>query len=366
MRGSFTPRRAALILCAAAAAGCAGMPPGSKIALTRFPIGIYNADDPQYLARLKDDGFDSILPYTDDPARLASLAREAKRLGMRMVVSPDRLRDAPSSLTRDWPVDAWYLLDEPELKISSSALQELADKAHAWDPERLQAFVIGEGSPAKVYGGIGDIMMLDWYPVPHKPTDSVADQIDLVMRAIPAGKPFWMVIQAYDWTDGGINPAKPKRDYRFPTRAEIRFMSYLSVLHGARGLYYFRLKKKDKTLFDYPELWAAVSGVAREIREIRPIFERGERVPLPFAVPGGGLEAGAWRYRYREYAVLVNRRAAADQSVPAEFLDGSWRALFSAERDPKAALRSVGGGYSLPAQGVLVLESARQRGMPRI
>lgn len=349
-----------LVLALALFAGCASPPKGPRAALSRFPIGIYGVNDPEHLGRLKKDGFDSFHTYSSDPVLLAALAKEATRHGMHMVIYPDRLREGSLSATNGWPVDAWYLLDEPDVvKMSSAALRAISEKTRAWDPQRPQAFVIGQGSPAKIFGGIGDIMMMDWYPVPHMPAESVADQVDLVMAALPKEKPFWMVVQAYDWADETTDPEKLKKGggLRFPSHSEIRFMSYLAVLHGARGLFYFTLGKKGKTLFDYPDLWQAVASVAREIREMQPIFERGERVQLPFPIPIGGLEAGAWRYRGRRYVVVVNRLAHADRLLTPHLLDGTWRTPFAPRRDPRELLLPVDGAYHLPAQSVLVLES---------
>lgn len=330
--------------------------PGPTAALTRFPIGIYGVDEPKYLERLKEDGFDSFHTYVKDPALFASLAKEANRQGMRMVVYPDKMQLSDLSATRDWPIDAWYLLDEPDVvKLSSSALKAMSDKTRAWDPVRPQTFVIGQGAAAKVYGGIGDILMMDWYPVPHKPTDSVADQIDLVMPSIPKGKPFWMVVQAYDWADETKDPAK-RNGLRFPDHYEIRFMSYVSVLHGARGLFYFTLGKQGKTLFDYPELWQAVARGAREMKSMQPIFERGAPIPLPFQ-PDVHLEARAWRYHGRDYVIILNRRAKFSQKVPDMLLKREWRPLHEPYRDPRELLQAAHGAWYLRPYQVMVFES---------
>lgn len=345
--------RLATISLALTFSACAGTSAGPRAALSRFPIGIYGVDDPQYLGRLRKDGFDSFHTYSSDPVRLAALASEANRQGMRMVIYPDILRKGNLSRTKDWPIDAWYLFDEPDVvAMSSATLESLSEKTRAWDPVRPRAFVIGQGAPAKIYGGIGDILMMDWYPVPHKACDSVADQIDLAMNSLPPGKPFWMVIQAYDWADEVTDPVKLKKGLRFPTQMEMRFMSYLSVLHGARGLFYFTLAKKGKTLFDYPELWQGVSAVAREIKLMQPILEHGERMLVPFPTRTEGLEAGAWQYHGHRYVILVNRREHGEQSLPVELLSGSWQVLFASPTDHRMLSQ-------LPAHGVTILESRR-------
>lgn len=352
-------RRAALSL-AVVFSGCAGAPIGRRAALSRFPIGIYGVNDPKHLEKLRKDGFDSFHTYSSDPVLLTALASEASRQGMRMVIYPDKLREGKLSVTKSWPVDAWYLIDEPDVvKMSSGALQSLSQKTRAWDQRRPQTFVIGQGAPAKIYGGVGDILMMDWYPVPHKPADSVADQIDLVMSALPAGKQFWMVVQAYDWADEMSVETTLKRGLRFPTQGEMRFMSYLSVLHGARGLFYFTFAKKGKTLFDYPELWRAVAGVAREIKEMQPIFEHGERIQLPFPIPTGGLEAAAWRHRGCEYLVLVNRTRDRQWKVPAEALEPRWQTIFAVPPDPRELLHKYLDAYYLRPYQVLVLKNCK-------
>lgn len=355
--------RLAAISLTAIFSGCAEFPNTPRAALTRFPLGIYGVNDPAHLVRLHEAGFDSIHTYSRDLKLLENLAREAKRQGMRMVIFPDALLNGSLATTEDWPIDAWYLFDEPDVvKMSSAALLMLSQKTREWDPLRPQTFVIGEGAPARIYGGVADILMMDWYPVPHRPTDSVATQIDLAISALPAGKPFWMVIQAYDWADEVTDPVKLKKGLRFPTKSEMRFMSYISVLHGARGLFYFTLTKRGKTLFDYPELWGAVSDVSREIREMKSIFERGKRMSLPFSLPTGGLEAAVWQYRKNEYLVLANRSGDRQWKVPTEALNPSWQALFEVHPSPHSALHRYLDAYYLRPYQILILK----RRLPRI
>lgn len=340
-----------------ASMGCSGVPRGQNAALTRFPIGIYQVEDPRHLAQLKEDGFDSFLPYTDDPARLEALAGEASLQGMRMIASPVKVLGADSATTRKWPMDAWYLFDEPDVAgMSTATLRGLSDKVRAWDPQRPHAFVIGRGAAAKLYGGIGDILMMDWYPVPHRATDSVADEIDLVISALPKEKPFWMVVQAYDWADEISDPVK-RNGLRFPNHAEIRFMSYVAVVHGARGLYYFALSKKGKTLFDYPELWQSVSRVSREMRGMQPVFERGRLIPLPFPPHPDGVEAKSWRYRGRDYVVILNRKGKFYQKIPQVFLGAEWTLLHEVGRNPRDLLLPLQGAWYLRPYQVMVFES---------
>lgn len=344
---------AIILLLLGASAGCA---PDREAAARRFPIGIYSVEDPGHLARLREDGFDTFFPDAHTREDLRGLAKEAKRLGMRMVLSPRR--DAPSDQTHAWPVAAWYLQDEPDVNgVSVSELEKISDKTRAWDPSRPQTFVVGQGGAAKPYAHIADILMLDWYPVPHLPLDSVADHLDLALSYMPKGKPLWMVLQAFDWRDEPQKDPKKPRVGRFPDHAEIRFMSYASVLHGAGGLFYFRLRRPSgRTLFEYPEMWRAVSRVTREFKSLQPILEGGRRVPLPFPPNPDGVEAGTWRYRGRDYVVVLNRRRDAYQKLPDELLKSAWRPLFELRRDPRDLLKPMYGAYYLRPYQVMVFE----------
>ncbi len=331
-----------------------------KAALARFPIGLYSVEDPDQLGPVQEAGFDAFVAAPSEDAKLPALAAAAKRRGMRMLVPVYRgPLEVPRSKTAGWPVDAWHLMDEPDVNdLSPEALRKRSEDVRAWDPQRLQSFVIGDAAAAARYADIADILMLDWYPVPHLKLDSVADQADAAVAALPPSKPFWMVLQAFDWKEEPQrDPSKP-RVGRFPTHGEIRLMTYLAILHGAKGLFYFRLQHPaGGTLFDEPELWQAVTRVTQELKALQPMLEGGRAAILPFPPNPDSVEAKAWTFRGRTYVVILNRKEGVSQRVPDELLEARWRPLFEPRRDPKELLIKVGDGWYLPSQRVLVLES---------
>lgn len=357
------PLRGVLSVALAAAAVLAGLAwhrHSGTGRLPRFPIGIYGPADPSVLPQLRAAGFDAYHTYAFSPDTLKDLAAEARRLGMRLVIYPNDAMKHPLSIAKEWPVAAWYLEDEPEAnQVSPEKLMAFSADVRRWDPGRPQTFVIGEGSAAKRFAAIGDVLMLDWYPVPHLPLDSVAEQLDTVLSAVPKGKPVWMVVQAFDWRDSVQRDPKKPRVGRFPTHAEIRFMSYLAVMHGARGLFYYRLQKGEaavETLLEYPELWQAVSRVAREMGAMKPIFAANRLVALPFASDTVSPEARAWEFGGRLYVVLANRSSTASARVPDMLLTGQWRPLFEMRRDPRELLEKQPDGFYLSPLRVMVFE----------
>lgn len=352
-------RLAAISLAALVAASCTRAP---APALERFPIGMYGVRRVSEVDALAKEGFDTFMAEADTET-VKAMGIRARRHGMRLMTHPGPFQSAGAA-PANLPIDAWYAYDEPDVVgLSSAALAAEIDAVKRWDPKTPVTFVIGQGSPAKKYAGIGDALMLDWYPVPHHPIGSVADEIDKAYW-YTGGRPLWFVVQSFDWRDAPQRTPHKPRIGRFPDHIEIRVMSYLAVVHGAKGLFYYTLKRLNysdgRTLLDSPELWQATTRVVREIRAMQPIFSANRRVPLPFEPAPGGVEAACWRWRGRNYLVLVNRHPDKQLKVPPMLLDRSWRPLFELRRDPKELLKEFKGSHYLPPLRVLVLESRIQ------
>jgi hypothetical protein len=123
-----------------------------------------------------------------------------------------------------------------------------------------------------------DIVGCDIYPAPsfgHDHSD-VADQtLSAVgaytsrMQEASPGKPVWMVLQAFGWSDlmdsGG--PGELAR-HRRPTHDELRFMAYDAIVRGARGVLWW-----GTTLVEKPSrLWRDLQRVAYELSEMHDVL----------------------------------------------------------------------------------------------
>lgn len=342
--------RRALGIILLAGAACAPKP-------VEFPVGFFGAETPADARVLAGEGFDAIQSYKTDPASVSVLARAARENGQLFLVSPAELLGAgpaPRELRGAW----WYLQDEPDVNgVSNVRLAELAARVKAWDRGAMTAFVVGDGGKAKDYPGTADAVMVDWYPVPHLPLESAGDHVRMTAEAA-GGRRVWAVLQAMDWRDFPQRDPKKPRIGRFPSPAEIRFMSYDALLNGAQGVWYFVYTiAPGRNLSQTPELLFAVGRTARELRAMAPIFARGAPIPLPFAPGATDAEARAWRYHGRDYVVLADRDPWRYMPIPRELADGSWRPLFEARRDPRDFLPRVDGEHGLAPHQVLVLES---------
>lgn len=325
-----------------------------------FPVCMYGVSKPAELTVLKQAGFNCFQTYILEPEQLSALAGEADRLGLQMVAAPDRvIGSAYGKKALKWPVLAWYLYDEPEVRrLPPAELLKLDRRTKEWSPRQRTAFVMGAGIAAFTYGAAADALMVDWYPVPHLPLESVGRQVTLVKEGAKAmdtakpGKPVWAVLQAFDWLEYPQRGAK--RVGRFPDFGEIRFMTYLALARGATGIFYFKLDAAEgKPLPGAPERLAMFGKIADEINRLGPLIAGGK----PARAPAGlapGLSAAVFKANGREYMILLNP-ARTNIPLKAEALKG-WRPLFEEKRRLEELLP---GGKNLyfPPYRVLVLES---------
>jgi hypothetical protein len=79
------------------------------------------------------------------------------------------------------------------------------------------------------------------------------------------------VIQAFDWSDVPLKD-DPRSWGRYPTYAEERCLSYLAVVHGAKGLFYYTFEAQKFGTEGYQQHWDNIARVIAELRSIYPLL----------------------------------------------------------------------------------------------
>lgn len=344
--------RAVSLLLALTLSGCAGPSP------MQFPIGFFGVEKAEDARLLAGKGYNAFQSYRTSPEEVLVVAREARRRGAMLLVSPKALFTTTYTATEF--LDAvWYLQDEPDVHgMDRAAMKAIEAQTLAWAPGSKTAFVVGDGRKAKNYPGVSDAIMVDWYPVPHLPLESAGDHVRMTAEAA-GGRKVWAVLQAFNWRSSSVRD-NPRRIGRLPTLPEVRFMSYDSVLNGAQGIWYFSYAHPDPEggpVEQGPFMIAVVDLVAGELRAMAPVFAFGRAIPLPFEALTKGLRARAWRYRGHDYLVLVNRTKDRQWKVPEAALGPGWRPLFEGGRDTRELLKKHMDAHYLPPYRVLVLKS---------
>ncbi len=162
-------------------------------------------------------------------------------------VKESELRRVVNKYKRHRAVAFWKGADEPEWgKVPVEDLQAFYRIVHELDPDHpvwITQAPRGTIESLKPYSAVYDVGAIDIYPVsyppglhsdiPNKSLSVVGDYASIIRQASET-KPFWMVLQV---CFSGVT--KPGRTLRFPTFAEERYMSYQSIIAGARGLLYF-------------------------------------------------------------------------------------------------------------------------------
>ena len=286
-----------------------------------FPVGIYSATVESF-DELKAAGFNWVQTYDRKRGGSGKFIKEALNRGLKVLMYPDgavgrgltlgAVQGAIRKYKRYSDSIVWYLADEPDVtKTPAEAIREVDSFIKGIYKGAKTALVVGQGSAAKDYAGCTDIMMVDWYPVPHLPIVSVAENVAETVEAVRDRQPFpttgkdvspgfssdescaggefgvarkcatfdsfggscgcgrgdipvWAVLQAFDWSYYS-KKAREQGFGRNPTYNEMRCMTYLSIISGAEGIFYYTFESKYK-IKEYPEHWENLKQIVGELR----------------------------------------------------------------------------------------------------
>ncbi len=300
-----------------------------------FPLCLYGVDSPQDIPVIKAAGFNCVQTYKKDVLTIRALALAAQKEHIKIVVYPNNIINSPyQKEAQGWPVLAWYLADEPDVwDISRQRLKELDKNSKTAFPDDKTAFVIGRGETKTPYYDIADILMVDWYPVPHLKLESLGSEVALVKKYAPqADKPVWAVVQAFDWKEYPQNRSDNDRIGRFPSEKELKFMSLDALLNGAAGLFYFVYTSKGVPLPESnPAGWQALSNTVKMMQFAAPALKWGQRRVNP-TVAKPPVMMKTFYYDYDTYTLVINY-GAQQTALPAVLRQSKYEAVFCKKSD---------------------------------
>jgi hypothetical protein len=165
----------------------------------------------------------------------------------------------------------FYVMDEQaadKVPIVFRQYRVLAANA----PGSVTFGVLGDGkeSQAPAWRDALDVMGLDPYPI-LKPSGQndlamVGEWTRLGQDAVKRSRPVWMVLQYFPQTSAG----------GWPTEADLRTMSWMAIVEGARGLLYWSYGEKGLAWVKDPrqreQKWAELVRVTREIKALEPVL----------------------------------------------------------------------------------------------
>ncbi|MGV7222361.1 MAG: hypothetical protein ACQ9MH_12625 [Nitrospinales bacterium] len=245
----------------------------NRVAEDFFPIGIYGGPIGAF-GELRQAGFNLVQSYNDSFDYIEKFVRTADLYGLKALTSIFRTKkEVPlSSLLNRMKYNpglyGWYIADEPEGRsLSPHRLWKLSETIHASDPFHPTALVNVRSNKVVDYAPAVDIVMVDPYPIPHRPLTWLSDSIEEARQAVRDTKHVWAVIQAFNWAEG--NPEYIED--RFPTYEEGRCLTYLSIVHGVQGVLYFSYKgamKNDQG----QKHWSGIKRIIGELQDVYPLL----------------------------------------------------------------------------------------------
>ena len=274
-----------------------------------FPIGIYAVWKREHnqqsfdraFQELKEAGFNTA--HTYNSARTPEFREfldAATRHGFKLFISARggaNTRD-PASVLLDVVADeaepallAWYLADDTASHIGPEELRRIHQAVRDIDPAHITVQADPVGSPENSryadYVESTDGFLPELYPI----RGDGPDQVPLIIRDMKtiaadlkrAGttrKAIWAIVQVFE---GWGWP-------RYPTDAEVRAMTYLSLIHGATGMTYYTYggHGKNHGATHDPRVWANLKRVAGELAQLQNVLvERDPGVKVACEVVAG-------------------------------------------------------------------------------
>jgi len=258
-----------------------------------FPIGMYAPRTaPKYLKEFADAGFNFFSSYSFEggatlPPRSIRLGynelEKAQEYGLYMLVSTashevyhgewDKVR-AKLRAVRAHPAVLGYMEEELHSRgyISLQELKKWSALIREVDPGRpVTAYEVLKGDIdafSPMPWGLVDICYLGWYPVPFKGDQTefilphwLADNVSLT------NNPVWTCPQSMTFTASRLD--KPPR---YPNPEEYRAIAYLSIIHGAKGLFYFGGHVQDADFKSGEGDWPYLQKLVRDISDMSPVW----------------------------------------------------------------------------------------------
>ncbi|MFQ5786946.1 MAG: hypothetical protein ACE5H1_03115, partial [Thermodesulfobacteriota bacterium] len=237
-----------------------------------FPIGIYGATEDVF-GELKEAGFNCVLASSTKDYVLS-----AKENGLKCIVripgksTANGLDVRIKKLVNTNNILCWYLDDEPEGRgVSPIHIWKWGNYIHSFDENQLTGLALLRSKKASDYGDAVDVLMVDTYPIPRRPMTWLSDSIDeSSMSMSKKGKQVWAVIQAFGWRY--VRDSPKLKNAKNPTLEEERCLTYLAIVHGAKGILYFTYSGGKYEIKDFPEHWNDVKRIASELNILSPVL----------------------------------------------------------------------------------------------
>jgi len=279
-----------------------------------FPLGFYGGRSFEDLRELANSPFNCVLDYgmtAQDVETTRKYLDEAHRLGMKIIfcvndvypsakyrkklgdwVGNDAILEGVVKTFRSHPaLIAWYNNDELPFE-KKEEIEGYYRRIKKLDPNHPQLMVHYRPGSYRTFLNAYDIVGVDVYPIPKNPVTDLSDRMDLAWKEIEQKKPVWAVPQTFAWYQHR-KPEDPNDTLgrrrlpmpiewtlgRAPTYPETRAMTYLALVHRARGIIYWCFYNMTY-LPDFAERWHFMKRIGEEVKALFPVLLSPEETSI--------------------------------------------------------------------------------------
>jgi hypothetical protein len=273
-----------------------------------FPIGVYHVSVAEY-QKLADNGFNAVQggnpPALEDFRKLLD---EGQRTGIMIDVPfygggkvaanlPDTLLKVTNC--KDHPaVLNWKIIDEPDIR--PDIIDEVASvyrKIRALDAAHPVLLTIS-GPPSFPYWvNFCDMLQVDPYPLPRGPLTQVSDTVKAAQTVLLPWQNLTAVLQC-GWLMDKDKPANQ------PTYDQALSMVYLSLINGAKGIFWYSMHDPGWDLSKTP-LWARMKELNAETARLGNLVITGQPLPA-VTIDNRDVQAAAWELGGQTLALVTN------------------------------------------------------------
>ncbi len=277
-----------------------------------FPLGFYGGRSLEHLRAMANSPFNCVLDYgmtAQDVETTRKYLDEAHRLGMKIIfcindvypgakyrkklgdwVGNDAILEGVVTTFRNHPaLIAWYNNDELAFE-KKEEIEGYYRRIKKLDPNHPQLMVHYRAGSYRTFLNAYDAVGVDVYPIPKSPVTDLSDRIDIAWKEIEGKKPVWAVPQTFAWyqhrkpedptdTLGRRRLPMPNEwtNGRAPTYDETRAMTYLALVHRAKGIIYWCYYNMSY-LPDFVERWHFMKRIGAEVKELFPVVLSSEEM----------------------------------------------------------------------------------------
>jgi hypothetical protein len=305
-----------------------------------FPLGFYGGRNLGDLRELADSPFNCVLDYgmtAQDIETTRQYLDEAHRLGVKIIfcvndvypsaeyrkklgewVGNDAILEGVVKAFRDHPtLIAWYNNDELPFE-KKEEIEGYYRRIKELDPHHPQLMVHYRPGSYRTFLDAYDIVGVDVYPIPKNPVTDLSDRLDLAWKEIEQKKPVWAVPQTFAWyqhrkaedpndTLGRRRLPVPNEwlNGRAPTYDETRAMTYLALVHRAKGILYWCFYNMTY-LPDFVERWHFMKQIGEEVRALFPVLLSPQEMPCSIEPPNEAIHSLIKVADGKRYLLAVN------------------------------------------------------------